>query len=177
MQKHVKNDMEQSSTESTTFFQADKATFRELVQKLTGANPDGTKKPPVIRNNSNLTKNHGQVDCTGVRRSPFKLQERRQQNMRKLEIKLGLKSVGESVSVPNSPGCYCPPTPVHSPMTPLCRDSVFAARVGTESPPSEEEKAIAKKGFYLHPSPRKSEPPELLTLFPLTSPKQEPRAS
>ncbi|WMV21967.1 hypothetical protein MTR67_015352 [Solanum verrucosum] len=38
----------------------------------------------------------------------------------------------------------------------------------------EEEKAIAEKGFYLHPSPlstpRGAEPPELLPLFPLQSP-------
>ncbi|KAF8405808.1 hypothetical protein HHK36_007885 [Tetracentron sinense] len=40
-----------------------------------------------------------------------------------------------------------------------------------------QEQAIAEKGFYLHRSPlstpRGSEPPELLPLFPLSSPKQQ----
>ncbi|KAI3786000.1 hypothetical protein L1987_45126 [Smallanthus sonchifolius] len=45
------------------------------------------------------------------------------------------------------------------------------------TPTEEEEKAIAEKRFYLHPSPvteSKSKPkpePELLVLFPLNSPK------
>ncbi|CAI0468713.1 unnamed protein product, partial [Linum tenue] len=38
-----------------------------------------------------------------------------------------------------------------------------------------EEKAIKEKGFYLHPSPattpREAEPPRLLPLFPVTSPR------
>lgn len=48
----------------------------------------------------------------------------------------------------------------------------FVARA---SPCEEEEKAIAGKGFYLHPSPistpRGSDPPQLLPLFPLSSPR------
>ncbi|GMN54508.1 hypothetical protein TIFTF001_023640 [Ficus carica] len=52
-----------------------------------------------------------------------------------------------------------------SPVTPLSND------VSSTSSSEEEERAIAEKGFYLHPSPRDAEPPQLLTLFPLTSPR------
>lgn len=60
-----------------------------------------------------------------------------------------------------------------SPVSPL---DLLLARGSPRTPMSpveEEERAIAEKGFYLHPSPlttpRGSEP-ELLPLFPLHSP-------
>ncbi|KAM7459606.1 hypothetical protein LguiA_036600 [Lonicera macranthoides] len=125
-----------SSPTQTTFVQADTATFRDLVQKLTGSS------------------------TTAVRRSPFKLQDRRKHTItRKLEIQLGLTD-----------------SPIQSPITPLRSDSVFSANSMGDEEEEEEEKAIAEKRFYLHPSPlstpRASEPPELLTLFPLTSPRK-----
>ncbi|EEF34142.1 VQ motif-containing protein 19 [Ricinus communis] len=62
-----------------------------------------------------------------------------------------------------------------SPVTPLNIEDPFnksSPSLGNSS--SEEERAIAEKGFYLHPSPistpRDSEP-QLLPLFPVTSPK------
>ncbi|KAL0342128.1 UNVERIFIED_CONTAM: VQ motif-containing protein 19 [Sesamum calycinum] len=62
-----------------------------------------------------------------------------------------------------------------SPVSPL---EYLAARGSPRTPRSpmeEEERAIAEKGFYLHPSPlstpRGSDPPELLPLFPLHSPR------
>lgn len=123
-----------SSPTQTTFVQADTVTFRDLVQKLTGSAP--TKLPSDAN--------------TAVRRSPFKLHDRRMHTItRKLEIQLGLTN-----------------SPIQSPITPLRSDSVFSAN-------SPGEEAIAENRFYLHPSPlstpRASEPPELLTLFPLTS--------
>lgn len=75
-------------------------------------------------------------------------------------IKPGLRSSGKR-------------SPVKGPMTPRGCESVGRERVGTESPTSEEERAIAENGFYLHASPAKAEPPVLLTLFPLTPKKQE----
>ncbi|KGN45253.1 VQ motif-containing protein 11 [Cucumis sativus] len=46
--------------------------------------------------------------------------------------------------------------------------------MGCGSPCEEEERAIAEKGYYLHPSPINtpggSDPPHLLPLFPLSSP-------
>ncbi|CAI0440906.1 unnamed protein product [Linum tenue] len=74
-----------------------------------------------------------------------------------------------------------------SPVTPLNQDPFFhnnnnssspcpssagncSSSSSSSSPLEEEDRAIAEKGFYLHPSPRGSEP-QLLTLFPLTSPR------
>ncbi|CAI0408398.1 unnamed protein product [Linum tenue] len=79
-----------------------------------------------------------------------------------------------------------------SPVTPLNQDPFFhnhnssssspcpssagncSSSSSSSSPLEEEDRAIAEKGFYLHPSPlstpRESEP-QLLTLFPLTSPR------
>ncbi|KAK4388996.1 VQ motif-containing protein 4 [Sesamum angolense] len=149
-----------SSPPPTTYIQADVGTFKDLVQKLTGAPCGGSSlklrpKPTVAR------------------RSPFKLQDRRKHSVRDLEIiKLSVKSTGNSPGKTRSKTLNSPP--VESPTTPLGCDAMVCHRVGTESPPSEEERAIAEKGFYLHASPGKAaEPPVLLTLFPLTSPKHE----
>ncbi|PIN12311.1 hypothetical protein CDL12_15074 [Handroanthus impetiginosus] len=137
---------------ATVVIQADATIFKDLVQKLTGP-LDGSAHKPRRR-------------ATVPRRSPFKLQERRQHSVRDLEIiKHGvMKSTGSST---RSNGLS---SSVNGPATPVGCD---AERVGTESPLSEEERAIAEKGFYLHASPVKAEPPVLLTLFPLTSPKLE----
>ncbi|PWA71776.1 VQ-like protein [Artemisia annua] len=66
-----------------------------------------------------------------------------------------------------SPSILDFPSLVLSPVTPLSP----SPSVGNSS---EEEKAIAEKGFYLHPSPRTVEvtaEPRLLPLFPVTSPR------
>jgi hypothetical protein len=160
-------------TSPTTFVQADINTFRDLVQKLTGLASD-TQRLPVTRALSSAKPSRNPVDLTGPRRSPFKLQERRH-TLRKLEIKLGLTSLSNSSSSQTRQTHR-----LDSPVTPLCSGFLFFPSPGTESPSSpavlEEEKAIAEKGFYFHPSPlntpRGSEPPELLTLFPLSSPSQ-----
>jgi hypothetical protein len=160
-------------TSPTTFVQADTNSFRDLVQKLTGLASD-TQQLPATRILSSSKSFHSPVDFTGPRRSPFKLQERRHTS-RKLEIKLGLTSLSNS----SSPARQT--RQVESPVTPLSSEFLFfpsPATTESPSPPAvlEEEKAIAEKGFYLHPSPlntpRGSEPPELLPLFPLSSPSQ-----
>lgn len=82
-----------------------------------------------------------------------------------------------------SPSMLDFPKLVLSPVTPLtstvtAEDSIFN-RSSSSSPYSspEEAKAIAEKGFYLHPLPMtttprdSSEPPQLLPLFPVTSPR------
>ncbi|XP_043694812.1 VQ motif-containing protein 33-like [Telopea speciosissima] len=170
----------------TTFVQADAHTFRELVQKLTGASDDLQEKLPITlpaRLSARSSPLSG--DIVGPRRSNFKLQERRQ-NMRKLEIKLGLTSLRSPPYSPRQTQNHLIVSPIQSPVTPLGSETLFSVQYsgsGSESPSSpavlEEEKAIAEKGFYLHPSPlstpRGSDPPELLPLFPLSSPRQQPR--
>ncbi|CAN6722019.1 unnamed protein product [Malus baccata var. baccata] len=156
----------------TTFVQADTNNFRDLVQKLTGLSGDSEKLPIThpARHYPKAPTSPG--DPTGPRRSPFKLQERRH-TMRKLEIKLSLATLHGSQPFP-------------SPVTPLGFESFSFPSSGSESPSSpaavaEEEKAIAEKGFYLHPSPlstpRGAEPPELLPLFPLSSPSNSDHKS
>lgn len=174
------------TTAPTTFVQADTNNFRDVVQKLTGAVPgDASDKLPVMTNPAR--------PAVGPRKAPFKLHDRRP-SVRKLEIKLGYASLysprspsastlltSPSGSSPYSPQIYHHPIPNNngsstslpfpSPVTPLVIDKVFSPDV------SEEERAIMERRFYLHPSPRTStprgsDPPELLPLFPLSSPKQ-----
>ncbi|XP_022960160.1 VQ motif-containing protein 11-like [Cucurbita moschata] len=98
---------------------------------------------------------------TGAPNAPsasFRLQERRRSS-KKLELELnggdGLTGIGIGIEMV-------------SPVSTLD----FVAR---GNPCEEEEKAIAGKGFYLHPSPISppggSQPPRLLPLFPLSSPR------
>ncbi|CAN4088588.1 unnamed protein product [Withania somnifera] len=144
-----------SSTPNTTFVQADPSNFRAVVQRLTGA----------TQNSSSV-----KLPVTALRRSAFKLHERRQ-SARKLEIML---NNGDSTF--NGPTVGFGVGPLLSPSR---KRSYLASPISplemlTRVSPEEEERAIAEKGFYLHPSPlstpRGSQPPELLPLFPLQSP-------
>ncbi|KAK4600533.1 hypothetical protein RGQ29_010255 [Quercus rubra] len=167
MEKHSSTTNSMNSPTATTFVQADTNSFRDLVQKLTGLSGDSDKLPVTVPS-KHPSKPFTTGEPAGPRRSPFKLHERRHTHtMRKLEIKLGLTNLANS--------------PIQSPVTPLGCDSPFLPSSGTESPLSDEDKAIAGKGFYLHPSPlctpRGTDPPELLTLFPLSSPSQKARDS
>ncbi|KAK1287653.1 hypothetical protein QJS10_CPB19g00101 [Acorus calamus] len=150
----------------TTFVQADATTFRELVQRLTGPEPSKNMAvtPPKAPGSGN------------GKRPAFKLHERRQYSKSsKLMI------VRPSVTTSPSPTVLSPSTPGYttSPLitpTGIANLTIFDGdRVGFELNSEEEEKAIRERRFYLHPSPR-SRPgegePELLHLFPLTSPKR-----
>lgn len=68
-----------------------------------------------------------------------------------------------------SPSILDFPSLVLSPVTPS-REDLFNKALGNSS---EEDKAIAEKGFYLHPSPmstpRGGAGPQLLPLFPVRS--------
>ncbi|CAN6482260.1 unnamed protein product [Victoria cruziana] len=199
-----------TASSPTTFVQADAHTFKELVQKLTGANDDSQEKLPVTvparlaNRANNAAAAPGDV---GPRRPAFKLHERRQ-GLRKLDIKLGVAALRPPHPSPRSQQLLLSPTTafsdlsLSSPVTPLdpfengfySPNSGYFRRIaspssGSESsssPPgpaatmSEEEKAIAEKGFYLHPSPintPRGAEPELLPLFPLQSPRQSPSSS
>ncbi|GFP92013.1 hypothetical protein PHJA_001345400 [Phtheirospermum japonicum] len=149
------NGYDPNSIPNTTFVQADPSTFRAVVQRLTGAAPGKSSSGDM-----------------GPRRPAFKLHERRP-TARKLEIKLA-----GAAALHSPPPARCPRsenTFMVSPVSPLEYPAAAAARWSPRSPMEEEERAIAEKGFYLHPSPistpRGSEPPELLPLFPLCSPR------
>jgi hypothetical protein len=78
-----------------------------------------------------------------------------------------------------SPSCLdFPKLALNSPVTPLKHGGDGNDPFDRMSPLSEEERSIAEKGYYLHRSPistpRESEPPQLLPLFPVTSPRVSP---
>ncbi|XP_042063050.1 VQ motif-containing protein 4-like [Salvia splendens] len=147
----------------TTFVQADTSTFKQVVQMLTGSTkPDPPSTPrPASASASGLG-----IGIPPIKKKQgFKLYERRN------SIKNGLiintfspnsNSPNCSISNSKSPGILSPsildfPALMLSPVTPAI---------------NEEERAIADKKFYFHPSPRTApEPPQLLPLFPVTSPR------
>ncbi|KAK9130299.1 hypothetical protein Sjap_010786 [Stephania japonica] len=135
-----------NSIPSTTFVQADAHAFRDLVQRLTGADENSPARPLSA----------GASDRGGVAVGP-----RRSASFKRIN-KLEITKFGLRKAPPSSP----------SPVTPLASESVFSSAAAAAE---EEERVIAEKGFYLHPSPKGAEPPQLLPLFPLTSPKQEQR--
>ncbi|PON90062.1 VQ motif containing protein [Trema orientale] len=181
---------------NTTFVQADPSTFRAVVQKLTGApdDPSAQKLPLSLPSRFTSPKpTPAPPPEMGPRRPAFKLHERRQ-TTKKLELNLTPAATlisGASVSPSSCSGPLASrhrcgalmglggdPMVMVSPVSPF----EFLARGSPRTPVSpcpgeeeEEERAIAEKGFYLHPSPlstpRGSEPPELLPLFPLSSPR------
>ncbi|OVA01319.1 VQ [Macleaya cordata] len=185
----------QDSTPLTTFVQADTSTFRELVQRLTGSSDtdnSGTSNVPQL-NNAGSASEGAAMKVIGVKKPTFKLHERRQYSKSKLEIvKPGFQfKSGSPVLSPSRP-CFHTPESILSP-TKMTNSSLIPSpskkfsnlsifEEEEEGKPTsfvdlnakeEEEKAIKERRFYLHPSPR-SRPgsePELLTLFPLTSPK------
>uniref|UniRef100_A0A0E0KVX9 VQ domain-containing protein n=1 Tax=Oryza punctata TaxID=4537 RepID=A0A0E0KVX9_ORYPU len=166
---------------NTTFVQADPATFRALVQKLTGAPGSGSK--PAQQ----------QPAAAPMMRRP-KLQERRRAAPARLELArpqplyyshhhhrlmhspvspmdyayVMASSSSSSSSLPSSSSSLSPSPPASS--------SSCGVVVITKEEEEREEKAIASKGFYLHSSPRSTgdgdgERPKLLPLFPVHSPR------
>ncbi|KAK9141766.1 hypothetical protein Syun_011166 [Stephania yunnanensis] len=127
-------------------------------------------------------------DCTpddpadmGPRRPAFKLQERRQGG-RKLEISLGFNNGHSNCNnrqrtTPWVKGVLGGDhnavlvSPV-SPFDLFSRGSASPRTPSDEEMVQMEERAIAEKGFFFHPSPRGPDPPELLPLFPLHSPRE-----
>lgn len=162
----------------TTFVQTDTNAFREVVQRLTGPSESDASQGAVA------------TKFAGVKRSTSKLHERRQYTRPKLEIvkppvnlffekkpPVNFKPCTSSPTTSGNP--HLLPSPVGTPSKIFSKLSIQEQENNRESAicelnSEEEEKAIKERRFYLHPSPR-SKPgytePELLTLFPLTSPK------
>ncbi|WOL08218.1 VQ motif-containing protein 4-like [Canna indica] len=170
----------------TTFVQADTSSFKQVVQMLTGsaetaaaaAAAPKVPAPPAAR-------------ATGPKKPAFKLYERRN-SLKNLKILSPLMPTFLNPNHPNSPvgpAGFSPrkqsdilspsmldfPSLVLSPVTPLIPDPFNRPpHPSSEAGKWAEDRAIAGKGFYLHPSPRAvsdAEPPRLLPLFPVTSPK------
>ncbi|KAJ4982342.1 hypothetical protein NE237_033179 [Protea cynaroides] len=172
----------------TTFIQADTSSFKQVVQMLTGSSEtakQASKASPADTSNKSLIP----PIKTGPKKQGFKLYERRNslKNLKISPLMPGALVHQNSGFSPRKPEILSPslldfPGLVLSPVTPLIPDPF------NRSPPPcnsnsngdsisnslAEQKAIAEKGFYLHPSPittpRDSEP-RLLPLFPVTSPK------
>ncbi|XP_050371211.1 VQ motif-containing protein 4 [Argentina anserina] len=195
----------ESNPYATTFVQADSSNFKHVVQMLTGSSETTTKQlqqtnkhtqesssssSPLSSSSKNFT--IPPVKTGQKKQQSFKLYERRSQNLKNsLMINTLMPnfahhrsqaSSGFSPRHPKeilSPSLLDFPSLTLSPITPL-NDEHFDKSASASSPlgnSSEEDRAIAEKGFYLHPSPRTSsdtprEPePRLLPLFPVTSPR------
>ncbi|KAE8706909.1 VQ motif-containing protein 31 [Hibiscus syriacus] len=156
----------------TTFVQTDSNNFQEIVQRLTGPS-DGDPTQAVAKKDP------------GLKRPISKLHERRQNMMRpKLEIVKSPLSFKPATSLGRSGSSSLLTSPVGTPSSIFSKltllvdekiEELDKRKLNTE----EEEKAIRERRFYLHPSPRsragKTEP-ELLVLFPLTSPRTNDEA-
>ncbi|KAK9268643.1 hypothetical protein L1049_000400 [Liquidambar formosana] len=166
----------------TTFVQADTTTFKQVVQMLTGSSETAKQAskpspdfPPSSSNKSFIPS----IKAAPKKQPGFKLYERRNHLKNSLMINpLVPRIVHNSGFSPRNTEILSPslldfPKLALSPVTPLNEDPFDKSSPSVASS-SEEEKAIAEKGFYLHPSPittpRESEP-QLLPLFPVSSPR------
>ncbi|CAI0407488.1 unnamed protein product [Linum tenue] len=176
----------------TTFVQADTSSFKQVVQMLTGSPKSAAAAAAPPQQPDHQVKSHSHsippiksIPKRNQSSSGFKLYERRN-SLKNLRINplnpfLAPPGPGSGFS-PRKPEILSPsildfPALVLSPVTPLIPDpfdrSGLAGAGMMEA--DSEEKAIKEKGFYLHPSPattpREAEPPRLLPLFPVTSPR------
>ncbi|KAK9267475.1 hypothetical protein L1049_009901 [Liquidambar formosana] len=174
----------------TTFVQADTSSFKQVVQMLTGSS-ETAKQASSIKPTSDSPPTRNPIP-------PIKNIPKKQQGFKLYERRSSLKNIKLSPLVPGfvpynsgfsprkaeilSPSLLDFPGLVLSPVTPLMTDpfnrsppqnaSCCSANASLDS--KAEEKAIAEKGFYLHPSPSttpRDAEPRLLPLFPVTSPR------
>ncbi|CAJ2648629.1 VQ motif protein [Trifolium pratense] len=183
----------------TTFVQADTTSFKQVVQMLTGSSETSKHVSNTTTTTLNKSNHHHHNNIPPIKSIPtkqqgFKLYERRNSLHKNLNINplsptniFSSSNNNSSFSPRNkqeilSPSILDFPSLVLSPVTPLIPDPFnrsgsngsSAARSGCLNAEAED-KAIKEKGFFLHPSPvstpRDSEPPRLLPLFPTTSPR------
>ncbi|KAI4374699.1 hypothetical protein MLD38_012662 [Melastoma candidum] len=156
-----------------SFVQADRAAFKQVVQLLTGSPETSVRASDSIL--ASLPARSSKGGGVHPRRpGGSKLYERRNSHPKN---NLVLNTVARWAAYSNQGGGFTPATPealspsmldfpplALSPVTPLNGDLY-----NKPSPCLEEEKAIAEKRFYLHPSPRtmsRNAEPKLLQLFP-----------
>ncbi|KAH0859389.1 hypothetical protein HID58_087650, partial [Brassica napus] len=152
----------------TTFVQADTSTFKQVVQMLTGSSSTDTNTGKHHEAPSPVNNNKGGFLIPPIKKTnSFKLYERRQNNNNNISS----ENVLLSPSMLDFPklGLNSPVTPLRSNNDPFNKSSPLS--LGSSS---EEDKAIAEKGYFLHPSPvstPRDSQPLLLPLFPVTSPR------
>jgi hypothetical protein len=181
----------------TTFVQADTSNFKHVVQMLTGSSETlkQTSKPThhhhhhhqdPQQQSTTTTKNFNIPPIRTAQKKQqqggFRLYERRNSHLKNsLMVNTLMPNFGPNsgFSPRKPPEILSPsildfPSLTLSPVTPLNEEDPFdkSPSLGNSS---EEEKAIAEKGFYLHPispitTPRDPQP-QLLPLFPVTSPR------
>ncbi|OEL20378.1 hypothetical protein BAE44_0018608 [Dichanthelium oligosanthes] len=175
----------------TTFVQADTANFKQVVQRLTGSDtPSSAQNKPASKSHHHHHQHHHHHHAGGPKKPAFKLYERRiGKNNLKMIAPLAMAAAAAAGASPRKPAgpdvlspsvLDFPSLALGSPVTPLVADP-FNRSPASASPGEEEaaaeRAAIARKGFFLHPSPRGAEPPRLLPLFPVTSPRMAPSAA
>ncbi|KAF7035708.1 hypothetical protein CFC21_046525 [Triticum aestivum] len=175
----------------TTFVQADTTSFKQVVQILTGT-PE-TAAAAAAGGAAGAPAAKPAPTATGPKKPAFKLYERRG-SMKSLKMLCPL--LPAAFAAGGSGGCSgfsprgfsprglevlspsmldFPSLALGSPVTPL------PPLPGSREAAAAEDRAIAEKGFYLHPSPRGNAsgrgdltpPPRLLPLFPLQSPTRQ----
>ncbi|CAI0407485.1 unnamed protein product [Linum tenue] len=161
----------------TTFVQADTSSFKQVVQMLTGSPKSAAAAAAPPQQPDHQIPPIKSIPKRNQSSSGFKLYERRN-SLKNLRINPLNPFLPEILS----PSILDFPALVLSPVTPLIPDPFDRSNGGANNPAGagmmeadSEEKAIKEKGFYLHPSPattpREAEPPRLLPLFPVTSPR------
>ncbi|WOL17077.1 VQ motif-containing protein 4-like [Canna indica] len=161
---------------AATFIHADTSSFKQVVQMLTGSAETTAK-------HAKNTKPAAKAPA-GPKKPTFKLYERRG-SLKSLKMigpliptLLGSSPPRKQQQLPEilSPSVLDFPSLALSPVTPLIPDPFNRSQQQNSDPAvTAEDRAIAERGFYLHPSPRttarEAEPPRLLPLFPVTSPR------
>ncbi|WOL00499.1 VQ motif-containing protein 11-like [Canna indica] len=172
---------------NTTYVHADPANFRAVVQRLTGAAaaPD---EPPVPAKRQKLQERRraatnleinisrpppppSPLYCASIITSQYCYRRPQQISMSGDCFATGRSSWSKGDEV----GLFPSPISTMDSFLLASSSSPIATATHAAAPEEEEEeRAIAEKGFYLHPSPGKKEgkPPKLLSLFPLESPKK-----
>ncbi|XP_073028913.1 VQ motif-containing protein 4-like [Primulina eburnea] len=169
----------ESNPYPTTFVQADTSSFKQVVQMLTGSSEtakQASRTDPTSRGGGSIPP----IRSTGQKKQGFKLYERRNSLKNGLMINTLMSGFSQNpVFSPRNPEILSPsilafPALVLSPATPLNEDNLSRSSPAAIGNSLEEEKAIAEKKFYFHPSPRTAPgnaEPQLLSLFPVTSPR------
>lgn len=167
----------------TTFVRTDTNTFREIVQRLTSPS-NHTASASALHDAgggaaTSPTKAVGTKRPTAPASTSSTLLERRQYNWNRPKLQIAkppsrVRSMGNFSADLHS----FTPSPVATPTSNISKLSLVQQSQDEPRMPlvldrQEEEKAIKERRFYLHPSPRavtRTSKPELLHLFPMTSP-------